>query len=262
MEKIWEQLKTGLKKYYESSRLNGILLGLSGGMDSALVVVLATEALGRDKVHALMMKTEHTSDLSLNIADKLQKRHGFSYRVLDIVEEVGLEMKKAREEFGAEPTKITRENLQARIRGLKLMTHANQYGYLVLACGNKSESAMGYCTLYGDTVGGLSPIGDLYKTEVYALANWLNVKYGDFFPQEVITRAPSAELSPGQKDEDSLPPYDKLDGILSSYIEGKRSVAHIIQKGYDAPLVKHVISRYQKSAFKRAKMPPCIQITR
>ena len=111
MEKIWEQLKTGLKKYYESTHLNGVLLGLSGGMDSALVVVLATEALGRDKVHALMMKTEHTSDLSLAIADKLQKRHGFSYRVLDIDEEVGLEMKKAREEFGAEPTKITRAQL-------------------------------------------------------------------------------------------------------------------------------------------------------
>lgn len=262
MEKIWEQLKTGLKKYFEDSHLNGVLLGLSGGMDSALVVVLATEALGSDKVHALMMKTEHTSVLSLDIAEKIQKRHGFSYRVLDIQDEVGLAMQKARAEFGDEPTKITRENLQARIRGLKLMTHANQFGYLVLACGNKSESAMGYCTLYGDTVGGLSPIGDVYKTEVYALANWLNERYGDYFPQEVITRAPSAELSPGQKDEDSLPPYDKLDGILSRYIEGKQSPSQIITSGYDEPLVKQVITRYQGNAFKRLQTPPCIQITR
>lgn len=262
MEKIWEQLKAGLKKYYKESHLNGVLLGLSGGMDSALVVVLAVQALGSDKVHALMMKTEHTSKLSLDIAEQLQRRHGFSYRVLDIGEEVGLEMKKAREEFGEEPTKITRENLQSRVRGLKLMTHANQYNYLVLACGNKSEIAMGYCTLYGDTVGGLSPIGDVYKTEVYALANWLNERYKDFFPKKVITRAPSAELSPGQKDEDSLPPYDKLDSILSRLIDRGQTPSQIVKAGFAEPLVKEVISRYKGNAFKRAQMPPCIQITR
>ena len=157
------------------------------------------------------------------------------------------------------PKKIVMENLQARIRGQILMTYSNQFNYLVLACGNKSEASMGYCTLYGDTCGGLMPIGGVYKSKLFDLARWLNSQK-KVLPEEVITRAPSAELSDGQKDEDSLPPYEVLDSILMKYCDENKSAKEIIADGFDTDVVEWVINQYNKTSYKREQMPKVLSI--
>lgn len=259
MEKIWNQLKDGLQRYALDNGFSDVILGLSGGMDSALVSVLATDALGAEHVHCLMMKTVYTSELSLQIAQELADLNGFDYQVINIDPVVEAQKNFLTAVMKTDPKPIVFENLQARERGKTLMAFSNQFGYLVLACGNKSEAAMGYCTLYGDVCGGLLPIGDIYKTQIFELGRWRNKK-GYVIPEAVIKRAPSAELNVEQKDEDTLPPYAVLDQILNLFLEGKKNAAEIKDRGFAPEVVDWVLRQYRKSAFKRKQMPEVLTL--
>lgn len=251
MEKIWIKLKDGLRDYCQTNGFKNVILGLSGGMDSALVAVLAADALGGENVRTIMMKTKYTSDLSLKIARQIAELNGLNYQELDIQPLAEEETAFLQQSFGEEVKGIVLENLQARIRGQLLMAYSNQYGGLVLACGNKSEALTGYCTLYGDTCGGLLPIGNIYKTQVFELGKWRNT-LGYVLPQEVISRAPSAELAEGQKDENSLPPYPVLDAILKQLVDEKKAISDVC--GFDMKTVERVAWLVKCSAFKRKQM--------
>lgn len=260
MQKIWDALKQGLAQYCKDNGFRHVVLGLSGGLDSALVSVLACEALGAKNVYALMMKTNHTSQLSLDIAAKLQQINGFHYQQMDIQELYEAQTEFFKDRILETPQAVVLENMQARLRGQILMAYANQFNDLVLACGNRSEAAMGYCTLYGDTCGGLMPIGNLYKSQIFDLAKWLNGRGTIVLPEEVISRAPSAELSDGQKDEDSLPPYALLDAILTMYCDKGKTTKQIIAVGFEEQTVEWVVRQYHKMAFKRLQMPQAISL--
>lgn len=259
MQKIWDKLTVGLKDYCYDNGFSDIILGLSGGLDSAICAVLAADALGSDHVHAWMMKTQHTSELSLKIAHEISKINHLDYQEIDIQPVIDNQKAFLQTVFKTEPKNIVIENLQARERGKILMAASNQFGYLLLACGNKSELAMGYCTLYGDTCGGLAPIGGLYKSEIFELAKWRN-NLSKVLPPEVISRAPSAELSANQKDEDSLPPYALLDKILRFYLDEKFSPAEIVAEGYDAVIVEWIVKRYHSQGFKRQQTAQALSI--
>lgn len=257
MEKTWSKLKNGLRDYCQKNGFKNVILGLSGGMDSALVAVLAADALGGENVRAIMMKTRYTSDLSLKIARQIAELNQLNYQEIDIEPLVQKETSFLKEVFGEDVKGIVLENLQARIRGQLLMAYSNQYGGLVLACGNKSEALTGYCTLYGDTCGGLLPIGNIYKTKVFELGKWRNT-LGEALPQEVITRAPSAELALGQKDENSLPPYPVLDAILKQLVDEGKTVQDVSE--FDVDTVKRVDELVRKSAFKRKQMAEALSV--
>ncbi len=259
MEKLWHKLQDGLRQYCAENGFNKAILGLSGGIDSALTAVLAADTLGGKNVTAIMMKTRYTSDLSLQIAREIAELNHLDYHELDIEPLVQAEIDFLARAFNGEVRGIVQENLQARIRGQLLMAWSNQNGGLVLACGNKSEALTGYCTLYGDTCGGLMPIGNVYKTAIFALAEWRN-KQGYALPAAVITRAPSAELAEGQKDEDSLPPYAVLDEVLKLLYDEQKSVAEAVAAGFDAALVERVEKLIRRSEFKRKQMAPALAI--
>ncbi len=259
MQVIWKNLTDGIKNFCAYNNFNEVILGLSGGLDSAMVAVAAAEALGGKNVHALMMKTSFTSELSLQIAGQIAELNNLDYHILDIQPLIDYQKDFLQDNWNQNIKKLTLENLQARERGKILMTYANQFSYLVLACGNKSEIAMGYCTLYGDTCGGLAPIANLYKSQIFELAKWRNSQ-SLVLPKEVITRAPSAELSEGQKDEDVLPPYALLDKILALYLDKKQTAAQIIAEGFDAVTVENIIKRYEIQAFKRLQLPPALKL--
>lgn len=259
MEKLWNTLQTGLRKYCADNGFKHVILGLSGGIDSALVAVLAADALGGENVTAVMMKTKFTSELSLQIAREIAARNHLQYHELNIEPLVVAETDFLRQAFGAEVRGIVQENLQARIRGQLLMAWSNQTGGLVLACGNKSEAYTGYCTLYGDTCGGLLPIGNLYKTTVFELAKWRN-SIGQVLPESVITRAPSAELAAGQIDENSLPPYAVLDAVLKLLVDEGKSVDEAVAAGFEPQTVERVNGLIKRSAFKRKQMADAIKI--
>ena len=256
-EKLWNNLKDKLKTYCVNSGFKTVILGLSGGIDSALSAVLAADALGGKNVTAIMMRTKYTSPLSISIAREIAQLNGLNYHELNIQNLIDEECRFLHNAFAEEPKGIVIENLQARARGKILMAWSNQYGGLVLACGNKSEAATGYCTLYGDTCGGIAPIGNLYKTQVFELAQWRN-KQSRVLPQEVIVRAPSAELALNQKDENTLPPYAALDKILALYLDEHKNETEIIAAGFEKATVEWVIKRYQATAFKRLQMPPAL----
>lgn len=259
MEKVWKTLQNGLKKYCIDNGFDKVILGLSGGLDSALTAVLAADALGGENVTAMMMKTKYTSELSLQIAREVSALNRLQYHELDIEPLVAAELGFLERAFETEVRGIVAENLQARIRGQLLMAWSNQNGGLVLACGNKSEALTGYCTLYGDTCGGLMPIGNIYKTAIFKLAAWRNTQ-GRVLPQEVITRAPSAELAAGQIDENSLPPYALLDIILKQLYDDKKTPDEVISAGYDKQTVKQVENLIRRSEFKRRQMAPALPI--
>lgn len=256
-EILWNNLKDKLKAYCVSNGFETVILGLSGGLDSALTAVLAADALGGKNVTAIMMRTKYTSPLSISIAREISKLNGLNYHELDIQNLIDEECRFLHAAFTEAPKGIVIENLQARARGKILMAWSNQYGGLVLACGNKSEASTGYCTLYGDTCGGIAPIGNLYKTQVFELAKWRN-EQSRVLPQEVIIRAPSAELALNQKDENTLPPYIVLDKILTLYLDAHKNEAEIIAAGFEKATVEWVIKRYQATAFKRLQMPPAL----
>lgn len=257
MQTLWNNLQNSFKKQLADNGFKKVILGLSGGLDSAMVAVLAADVLGGKNVKAVMMKTKYTSDLSLKIAREIAKLNNLDYQELDIDMIVDNEIKFLQESFGAEVKGITQENLQARIRGQILMAYSNQNGGMVLACGNKSEAMTGYCTLYGDTCGGLMPIGNVYKSTIFDLAKWRN-NINKVLPEEVISRAPSAELAYNQKDENSLPPYPLLDRILQKMVDENLSVEEIIAQGEDKDVVQRVNSLVTRSAFKRKQLPPIL----
>lgn len=257
MQNLWNNLQNSLKKHLDDNGFNKVILGLSGGLDSAVVAVLSADVLGGKNVKAIMMKTKYTSDLSLKIAREIAKLNNLDYQELDIDMIVDSEIKFLQEAFKAEVKGITQENLQARIRGQILMAYSNQNGGMVLACGNKSEALTGYCTLYGDTCGGLMPIGNVYKSTIFELAKWRN-SISKVLPEEVISRAPSAELAYNQKDENSLPPYLKLDRILQKIVDENLSVEEIIAQGEDKEAVQRTNTLVTRSAFKRKQLPPAL----
>jgi NAD+ synthase len=250
---------TGLRDYVHKNNIPHVLLGLSGGIDSALVAAIAVDALGADRVRAVMMPSPFTAPQSIKDAESCAKNLNIAYEVRDIQP-----MLSAFETIIPEAKNLAHENLQARIRGTILMTLANQSGGMVLSTGNKSEVAVGYCTLYGDMCGGYNPIKDVYKTQVYNLANWRNAHKPEnglgpdhtIIPKSILTKAPSAELRANQKDQDSLPPYDELDQILMMLIEEDISPADIINDGFERDVVEQVAKLVKASEHKRRQSAP------
>ena len=252
MAEIYQSLVMATRDYVQRSGFPGVILGLSGGIDSALTLAIAVDAIGADKVQAVMMPYTYTSQISVEDATEQAKRMGVTFGIAEIHPIVNSFMQTLFPFFGNSPADATEENLQARARGTLLMGLSNKFGNLVLSTGNKSELAVGYCTLYGDMVGGFAVLKDVYKTIVFELAKYRNT-VGDtiVIPERVITRPPSAELRPDQKDQDSLPAYDVLDAILYAYIEEDQSQDDIIAKGFDKDLVEKVILLVDRNEHKR-----------
>ena len=253
---MYQALVVGLRDYVNHSGFSGIILGLSGGIDSALTLCIAVDALGADKVYAVMMPYEYTSQISLEDAQAQARRLNVSYTVCPIFDAVEGIRHTLAPLFNKSPADTTEENIQARARGVILMALSNKFGHLVITTGNKSELAVGYSTLYGDMAGGFDVLKDVYKSQVYKLASYRNrLEDTPVIPERVITRPPSAELRPDQKDQDSLPDYDVLDGILASYIDGDMGYQEIIDKGFDAEMVAKVIQMVDNSEYKRLQSP-------
>ncbi|ENW81884.1 NAD+ synthetase [Acinetobacter sp. ANC 3929] len=249
---IYQALVMATRDYVQRSGFPGVILGLSGGIDSALTMAIAVDAVGADKVQAVMMPYTYTSQMSVEDATEQARRMGVTFGIAEIHPIVNSFMQTLFPFFGNTPADATEENLQARTRGTLLMGLSNKFGNLVLSTGNKSEISVGYCTLYGDMVGGFSVLKDVYKTIVFELAKYRNTLDGTpVIPERVITRPPSAELRPDQKDQDSLPAYDVLDAILYAYIEEDLSQADIIGKGYEAAVVEKVIRLVDRNEYKR-----------
>jgi len=263
---LWDALVLGVRDYIGKNGFPGAILGLSGGIDSALVLAVAVDALGKDKVRAVMMPSPYTADISWIDARDMAGRLGVRYDEISI--KAAFETYKATlaEEFKGLAEDATEENIQARIRGTLLMALSNKFGSIVLTTGNKSEMATGYCTLYGDMAGGFAVIKDLLKTTVFELARWRNAHdpYGTGaapIPERIITRPPSAELRPDQTDQDSLPPYDILDGILARYMQDDESVDAIIAAGYERSVVERVVRLIKINEYKRRQAPVGIRVT-
>lgn len=248
----YQALVVGLRDYVNLSGFNGVLVGLSGGIDSALTLCIAVDALGADKVYAVMMPYEYTSQISLQDAQAQARRLNVSYTVCPIHDAVEGMRRTLEPMFSNTKADTTEENIQARARGMILMALSNKFGHLVITTGNKSEMAVGYATLYGDMAGGFDVLKDVYKTQVYALANYRNrLEETPVIPERVITRPPSAELRPDQTDQDSLPDYDTLDKILALYIDRDFGFDAIVQAGYDKALVQRVLSMVDHNEYKR-----------
>ncbi len=266
LEAIRQALVLGIKDYARKNRFTKAVLGLSGGIDSAIVAALASEAIGAENVLSVMMPSPFSSEGSISHSEKLIKNLGCDSRIEPIsgAFEVLLEqLNLHKPTHGGE--NLAAENMQSRLRGVILMTISNAEGRLVLATGNKSELAVGYCTLYGDTNGGLAVIGDVLKTEVYALSRHINESAGrEIIPFEIIEKAPSAELAPNQFDQDSLPPYELMDPILKLYFEDKFSPEEIISKGHNPELVFNLLNKVESPAneFKRRQLPPTLIISK
>jgi len=259
-------LVLGVRDYVGKNGFPGALLGLSGGIDSALVMAIAVDALGADKVRAVMMPSPYTAEISWLDARDMAQRLGVRYEELSIVPEFEAFLNTLQSNFAGTALDTTEENIQARIRGTLLMALSNKFGSIVLTTGNKSEMATGYCTLYGDMAGGFAVIKDVTKTLVFKLALWRNAHdpYGtgaNPIPERIITRPPSAELRPDQKDQDSLPPYDVLDEIVSRYMENDQSSADIIAAGFDKADVEKVTRLIRLNEYKRRQSPVGIRVT-
>jgi len=258
---VYEALVTGLHDYVSKNGFSSVLIGLSGGIDSAFVAALACDALGPDRVYGVSLPSEYSSEHSRTDAADLAQRTGLHFRTVPIAPMV----KSYLDNLGL--TGLAEENLQARVRGTTLMGISNQEGHLVLATGNKSELAVGYSTIYGDAVGGFAPIKDLPKTDVWALSEWRNQQAVDSgqvppIPESSITKPPSAELRPGQLDSDSLPDYEELDGILHAYVEDDMNLEQIVALGYDAESVARVLLLTDRAEYKRRQYPPGTKVSR
>ena len=263
---VWQALVLGVRDYIGKNKFPSVLLGLSGGIDSAVVLAVAVDALGPQRVRAVMMPSPYTADISLTDARDMAQRMGVQYDELSIVPMFEDFLSTLKTDFQDRPLDATEENIQARIRGTLLMALSNKHGGMVLTTGNKSEMATGYCTLYGDMAGGFAVIKDVAKTLVYHLAHWRNTNdpFGrglQPIPQRIITRAPSAELRPDQTDQDSLPPYEVLDAILSLYMEQDQSPDQIEAAGYQRADIDQVIRLIRVNEYKRRQAPPGVRIT-
>ena len=258
--RIYEALVSGTRDYVEKHGFPGVLVGLSGGIDSALVLAVACDALGADKVRAVQMPFHYTSEMSREDSAEQARLMGIAYDVIPIAPIYDATVAQLADVFAGRDEDVTEENIQSRCRGLLLMSISNKTGRMLLTTGNKSEMAVGYATLYGDMAGGFAPIKDCSKTLVYRLARYRNT-LGAAIPDRVITREPSAELRPDQKDTDSLPDYDVLDPILEAFIEEDLSVAEIAERGYDRDTVIRVLEMVKRNEYKRRQAPPGVRIS-
>jgi NAD+ synthase (glutamine-hydrolysing) len=257
---VYDALVLATRDYVVKNNFKGALLGLSGGIDSALTLCIAVDALGADNVTAVMMPSEYTASMSQEDAALLASNLGVHYECLSIQPMVDITLATLKNIFSNTSKNATEENIQSRCRGLLLMALSNKFGRLVLTTGNKSEMAMGYATLYGDMAGGFAVLKDVEKMRVYELAQYRNT-VKKVIPQRIIDREPSAELAHGQVDQDSLPPYPLLDKILQRYVEDDQSLAQIVNAGFDRDMVKQVIDRVDANEYKRRQAPPGIRIT-
>ena len=269
-ELVYRCMVLGLRDYVDKNRFPGVVLGLSGGIDSALSAAVAVDALGAARVKAVMMPSPYTSDESLEDAAACAALLGIPCDTVAITPAMLAFQQALAPAFEGKPADITEENIQSRCRGLILMALSNKFGDMVLTTGNKSEMSVGYATLYGDMCGGYSVLKDVYKTEVFDLSRWRNAHHpsgalgpaGAVMPERVITKPPSAELKPGQRDQDSLPPYAELDAILAGLVEGEKGVDALVAEGHDRQTVLRVWRLLDRAEYKRRQAPPGVKITR
>jgi NAD+ synthase (glutamine-hydrolysing) len=257
---IYNALVLGIRDYFSKLGFKKAILGLSGGIDSALVLCLAVDALGKENVMSILLPSEFSSQHSIDDSLALLKNLHSPYEIVSIKNAYNAFEETMQPYFLDLPFNVAEENIQSRSRAVILMAFGNKFGYILLNTTNKSEAAVGYGTLYGDMCGGISVLGDVYKTQVYELANYIN-RNGEIIPQNIITKAPSAELRPNQKDSDSLPEYDVLDKILHAYIEQHKGVDEIVQEGFDEALVKRVLKMVNMNEWKRFQAPPVLRIS-
>lgn len=257
---IYQAVVCGVKDYAEKNRFSGAVIGLSGGIDSALTLAIAVDALGAENIEVLIMPSRYTAEMSNTDAEEMAKYLGVKFHIYSIESPFNAFLELLAPTFADQQVDATEENIQARCRGILLMAISNKSGKLLLTTGNKSEMAVGYATLYGDMAGGFAPLKDISKTLVYKLSNWRN-KQDPVIPQRIIDRPPSAELRPDQKDEDSLPAYDILDEVLERYIELDQSPAEIIEAGFDATVIKDVCRLVDLNEYKRRQAAPGVRIT-
>lgn len=260
-EETWKACVLGLKDYVEKNRFPGVVLGLSGGIDSAVVATMAVDALGADKVHCVMLPYAYTSKDSLVDAEECARLLGVRYDVVPIKEPVEGFLSALKPMFAGKNRDITEENIQSRSRGVILMAISNKFGSMVLTTGNKSEMSVGYATLYGDMNGGFNPIKDVYKTDVFRIAQWRNTQ-GHVIPERIITKAPTAELRENQTDQDTLPPYEVLDDILDGLVEEELPVSEIVKRGHPEALVRRVQHMLYIAEYKRRQAAPGVKTSR
>lgn len=261
IEKIHDAIVLGIKDYFGKQGFTKAVVGLSGGIDSAVTVALAARALGTENVLSVLMPSEYSSGHSVDDSLQLVENLRSPYKIVPIKNIYQSFLTELNPNFEGKPFDVTEENIQARTRGVILMAFSNKFGNILLNTSNKSEAAVGYGTLYGDMAGGLSVIGDVYKTEVYELARFIN-KDGEIIPENILIKAPSAELRPDQKDSDSLPEYEILDVILKEYIEGRKGPREIIAEGYDEALVKRILKLVNRAEYKRYQTPPMLRVSK
>ena len=257
---VWEALKIGLADYVNKNGFKSVILGLSGGIDSAVVMAIAVDALGADRVHAVMMPSRYTADISQIDSRDMVKRLGVQYDEVAIADLAALFESTLQPMFKGRGHDTTEENIQARIRGVILMALSNKFGHMVMTTGNKSELSTGYCTLYGDMAGGFAVLKDVAKTLVYRLAKWRNT-LGEVIPERIITRPPSAELRPDQTDQDNLPEYEVIDAIIEGYVEQNQSPAQLVAAGYAQSAVDQIVRLIRINEYKRRQSPPGTRIT-
>ena len=268
LESVYLAMVLGLRDYVEKNRFPSVVLGLSGGIDSALCAAVAVDALGPDRVHCVMMPSRYTSQESLDDAADCAKALGVSYETISIAQAVETFDGLLAPVFGNLPPDTTEENIQSRIRAVILMALSNKFGHMLVTTGNKSEMSVGYATLYGDMCGGYNPLKDVYKTDVFALSRWRNAHHpksghgpkGTVIPGNIIEKPPTAELRPDQKDEDSLPPYEILDDILESLVENELGTEEIVARGHDLAVVKRIEHLLYIAEYKRRQSPPGVKV--
>lgn len=260
VSRIHDALVLGIKDYFAKMGFTKAILGLSGGVDSALVLALAVEALGKDNVLSVLMPSEFSSSHSVDDSLAICKNLGSPYEIIPIKKGFDVTLEMLKPVFGDAPFNVAEENIQARMRAIILMGIANKHNYILLNTTNKSEAAVGYGTLYGDMCGGLAVLGDVYKTEVYEVCKWVN-REREIIPQHILVKAPSAELRPNQKDSDSLPEYPLLDRVLYGYIELRKGPRELIAEGNDEALVNRVLKMVNRNEWKRAQMPPVLRVS-
>ena len=261
LNSIYHAILLGVEDYVRKNQFDGVILGLSGGIDSALTLTIAVDALGADRVHAIMMPFHYTADISIEDARQMAEKLGVQYDEVPIETAYEAITVSLAPIFSGLAEDVTEENIQSRIRGLFLMAVSNKTGKMLLTTGNKSEMSVGYATLYGDMAGGFAPLKDVSKTLVYELALYRN-KFSEAIPERMITRAPSAELSPDQVDQDSLPPYEILDPILEKFIEQDLSIDKIVAEGFEREVVVRVANMVLRNEYKRRQAPPGVKITK
>jgi NAD+ synthase (glutamine-hydrolysing) len=260
-EAIYKALVLGVRDFVTKNGFSGVVVGLSGGVDSALTLAIAVDALGADNVHAVMMPSRYTASISREDAEAEALALGVRYDIISIESAFAAFLGALSGVFSGTEPDTTEENIQARCRGLILMAISNKSGRMLLTTGNKSEMAVGYATLYGDMCGGFAPIKDVYKTLVYHLCHYRN-SLGRVIPERVLTRAPSAELKEDQVDQDSLPPYEVLDSILELSVEQDMPIEEVVEAGFDRDTVEHVLALVQRNEYKRRQSAPGVRITR